>query len=148
MSKYVAAIDQGTTSTRFMIFDHGGNVIAVDQKEHQQIYPKPGWVEHDPLEIWQADSGSDQGRVEKGKYFSEGNCCALGITNQRETTVVWEKKPASQSTMPSSGRIRGPMSIINELAQRRRAGSISDRRQACLLPPISPAQKSNGSWIM
>ena len=48
MSKYVAAIDQGTTSTRFMIFDHGGNVIAVDQKEHKQIYPKPGWVEHDP----------------------------------------------------------------------------------------------------
>ena len=53
MSKYVAAIDQGTTSTRFMIFDHGGNVIAVDQKEHEQIYPKPGWVEHDALEIWE-----------------------------------------------------------------------------------------------
>jgi glycerol kinase len=55
MPKYIAAIDQGTTSTRFMIFDHGGNVIAVDQKEHQQIYPKPGWVEHDPLEIWTAE---------------------------------------------------------------------------------------------
>ena len=52
MSNYVAAIDQGTTSTRFMIFDHGGNIVAVDQKEHQQIYPKPGWVEHDALEIW------------------------------------------------------------------------------------------------
>ena len=53
MSKYVAAIDQGTTSTRFIVFDHGGSVVAVDQKEHKQIYPKPGWVEHDPLEIWQ-----------------------------------------------------------------------------------------------
>ena len=52
MPKYIAAIDQGTTSTRFIIFDHGGNIIAVDQKEHKQIYPKPGWVEHDPLEIW------------------------------------------------------------------------------------------------
>ena len=52
MSRYIAAIDQGTTSTRFMVFDHSGNVVAVDQKEHQQIYPKPGWVEHNPLEIW------------------------------------------------------------------------------------------------
>ena len=52
MPKYVAAIDQGTTSTRFILFDHAGTVVAVDQKEHKQIYPKPGWVEHDPLEIW------------------------------------------------------------------------------------------------
>jgi glycerol kinase len=52
MAKYSAAIDQGTTSTRFMIFDHGGQVVAIDQKEHEQIYPKPGWVEHDPMEIW------------------------------------------------------------------------------------------------
>ena len=52
MAKYVGALDQGTTSTRFMIFDHAGQVVAIDQKEHEQIYPKPGWVEHDPLEIW------------------------------------------------------------------------------------------------
>ena len=52
MARYVGALDQGTTSTRFMIFDHGGNVVAIDQKEHEQIYPKPGWVEHDPMEIW------------------------------------------------------------------------------------------------
>jgi len=53
MPKYVVAIDQGTTSTRCILFDHGGNVVAVDQKEHEQIYPKPGWVEHDALEIWE-----------------------------------------------------------------------------------------------
>ena len=52
MAKYAAAIDQGTTSTRCMMFDHGGNVVSVAQKEHEQIYPKPGWVEHDPAEIW------------------------------------------------------------------------------------------------
>ena len=52
MPKYVGALDQGTTSTRFMIFDHGGQVVAIHQKEHEQIYPKPGWVEHDPAEIW------------------------------------------------------------------------------------------------
>ena len=52
MTKYVGALDQGTTSTRFMIFDHAGGVVAIHQKEHEQIYPKPGWVEHDPMEIW------------------------------------------------------------------------------------------------
>ena len=53
MAQYAAAVDQGTTSTRFMVFDHGGQVVSVDQKEHEQIFPKPGWVEHDPMEIWQ-----------------------------------------------------------------------------------------------
>ena len=53
MAQYAAAVDQGTTSTRFMVFDHGGQVASLDQKEHEQIYPKPGWVEHDPMEIWQ-----------------------------------------------------------------------------------------------
>ena len=52
MTKYIGAIDQGTTSTRFIVFDHSGNIVSVDQKEHQQIYPKPGWVEHDAVEIW------------------------------------------------------------------------------------------------
>ena len=53
MAKYAAAVDQGTTSTRFMVFDHEGRVVCYDQKEHEQIYPKPGWVEHDPMEIWE-----------------------------------------------------------------------------------------------
>src|SRR5215510_7105241 len=90
MPKYVAAIDQGTTSTRFMIFDHGGNVVALDQKEHQQIYPRPGWVEHDPLEIWERTQEVIQGALSKGN-ISPTEIAALGITNQRETTVVWEK---------------------------------------------------------
>jgi glycerol kinase len=90
MSKYIAAIDQGTTSTRFMVFDHAGNVIAVHQKEHQQIYPKPGWVEHDPLEIWARTREVIEGALEKGN-ISAKEIAALGITNQRETTVVWEK---------------------------------------------------------
>ena len=62
MSKYVGAVDQGTTSTRFMIFDHSGGVVGVHQMEHKQIYPQPGWVEHDPLEIWARAPGCDQGR--------------------------------------------------------------------------------------
>jgi glycerol kinase len=90
MPKYVAAIDQGTTSTRFMIFDHAGDVIAVDQREHKQIYPQPGWVEHDPLEIWERTQAVIKGALEKGK-ISPKDIAAIGVTNQRETTVVWDK---------------------------------------------------------
>ncbi|HEX6269283.1 MAG TPA: glycerol kinase GlpK [Anaerolineales bacterium] len=90
MPQYVAAIDQGTTSTRFMIFDHGGNVVAVHQKEHRQIYPRPGWVEHDPLEIWVRTQEVIQVALDNGN-ISAKEIAALGITNQRETTVVWEK---------------------------------------------------------
>ncbi len=102
MSRYVAAIDQGTTSTRCMIFDHGGNVIAVHQKEHQQIYPKPGWVEHDPLEIWErtqeviqgalAKLSSERSSVSSERSTVSSEIAAIGITNQRETTVVWERE--------------------------------------------------------
>ncbi len=90
MADYVGAIDQGTTSTRFMIFDHGGKVIGVDQKEHEQIFPKPGWVEHDATEIWTRTQ-----EVVKGGLLKAGlqasDLAAVGITNQRETTVVWDK---------------------------------------------------------
>ncbi len=90
MTTYVAAIDQGTTSTRCMIFDHNGNVAAVDQKEHRQIYPKSGWVEHDALEIWARTQEVIHGALSKGN-ISPKDIVALGITNQRETTVVWDK---------------------------------------------------------
>jgi glycerol kinase len=91
MTKYVAAIDQGTTSTRFIIFDHGGTIVAVDQKEHQQIYPKPGWVEHDPLEIWERTQRVIRGAMDKAS-IEASDIAAVGVTNQRETTVVWEKE--------------------------------------------------------
>ena len=90
MKKYVAAIDQGTTSTRFMIFDHSGNIIAVNQKEHRQIFPKPGWVEHDPLEIWARVQEVMRGALQESGLQS-ADIAAIGITNQRETTVVWDK---------------------------------------------------------
>lgn len=90
MSKYIGALDQGTTSTRFIIFDHGGNIVAVDQREHRQIYPKPGWVEHDPLEIWERTQQVIQGALAKGN-IAPSEVAAVGITNQRETAVVWDK---------------------------------------------------------
>lgn len=91
MAMYVAAVDQGTTSSRFMIFDHGGNVVTFDQKEHEQSYPKPGWVEHDPMEIWGAVQGVIAGALAKGRIEPK-DIAAVGITNQRETTVVWNRK--------------------------------------------------------
>jgi glycerol kinase len=88
MAQYAAAIDQGTTSTRFMVFDHGGQVVSVDQKEHEQIYPKPGWVEHDPLEIWQRTQEMIRAGLDKVQV---SDIAAVGVTNQRETTVVWDR---------------------------------------------------------
>ena len=81
MAKYAAAIDQGTTSTRFMVFDHSGNVVCIDQMEHEQIYPKPGWVEHDPLEIWSRTQDVVRGGLKKGNVDPK-DIAAVGITNQ------------------------------------------------------------------
>ncbi|HZJ50362.1 MAG TPA: glycerol kinase GlpK [Actinomycetota bacterium] len=90
MAEYVGAIDQGTTSTRFMIFDHSGAVVGVDQKEHEQIYPKPGWVEHDASEIWQRTTEVIKGGLDKAG-LQPSDLVAVGITNQRETAVLWDK---------------------------------------------------------
>ena len=90
MAKYAAAIDQGTTSTRFMIFDHAGKVVGLDQQEFPQIYPKPGWVEHDPMAIWGSTQAVIAGALAKTGVDPK-DIAAVGVTNQRETTVVWEK---------------------------------------------------------
>lgn len=90
MAKYSAAVDQGTTSTRFMIFDHKGLVVGVVQKEHEQIYPKPGWVEHNPMEIWERTQEVIKSALKKSGVDPK-DIAAVGVTNQRETTVVWEK---------------------------------------------------------
>ena len=90
MARYVGAIDQGTTSTRFIVFDHGGNIVALDQKEHGQIMPAPGWVEHDAGEIWANTQEVIAGALAKGG-LTTADLAAVGITNQRETTVLWDK---------------------------------------------------------
>jgi glycerol kinase len=88
---FAAALDQGTTSSRAMIFDHSGHVVSVAQKEHEQIYPKPGWVEHDPKEIWARSQEVLDEALEKANA-SVDDIAGLGITNQRETTLVWDRK--------------------------------------------------------
>lgn len=91
MAKYVAAVDQGTTSTRFMVFDHAGLVVSVHQLEHEQIYPQPGWVEHNPMEIWERTQQVIRAALEKNGIDPK-EITAIGVTNQRETTIVWDKK--------------------------------------------------------
>ncbi|MCH8049606.1 glycerol kinase, partial [Patescibacteria group bacterium] len=91
MGQYVGSVDQGTTSTRFMIFDGQGQEMARHQLEHQQIFPHPGWVEHDPLEIAQRTAQVIEVAMQQAR-IPASELTAVGITNQRETTVVWNPK--------------------------------------------------------
>jgi glycerol kinase len=89
--QYILALDQGTTSSRAMVFDRQGNVVSVAQKEFGQIYPQPGWVEHDPLEIWSTQAGVAAEAVTRAG-LNGTSIAAIGITNQRETTIVWDRE--------------------------------------------------------
>ena len=116
MTKYVGALDQGTTSTRFMIFDHAGAVVAVDQKEHEQIYPKPGWVEHDAMEIWERSKEVIRVALQK-TGLKASDLAAVGITNQRETAVVWDKKTGKPVHNAIVWQDTRTDTICNELAK-------------------------------
>ena len=91
MGHYIGAVDLGTTSNRFIIFDRQGRIVGLDQKEHRQIFPRPGWVEHDPMEIWDNTRSVIRGALGKTGIKGE-NIAAVGITNQRETAVVWDRR--------------------------------------------------------
>lgn len=133
MQKYVIAIDQGTTSSRCIIFDHSGSIVASDQKEHTQIYPKPGWVEHDALEIWNSVLYVIRGALNKTNIpLSEIAAC--GITNQRETTVVWERatgRPIANAIVWQDTRTAG---FMNQLA----ADGGQDRFREIVGLPTNP----------
>src|SRR5437870_13424828 len=106
MAHHIGALDQGTTSTRFMVFDSAGQVVSVAQREHSQIYPQPGWVEHDPEEIWRAARDVMQ-ETTAARGLTAPDFAAIGITNQRETTVVWNRttgKPVSNAIVRSEER--------------------------------------------
>ena len=118
MPDYVAAIDQGTTSTRFMIFDRGGRVVASAQKEHEQIYPKPGWVEHDPNEIWRRTQDVAAEAMAQ-RALRPTDLSAIGITNQRETTILWNRRtgePAANALVWQDTRVGD---YVSEMARQR-----------------------------
>jgi glycerol kinase len=136
MAQYAAALDQGTTSTRCMIFDHGGQVAAIEQLEHEQIYPKPGWVEHDPGEIWQRTRQVMDGAL--GKVGGNADdIAALGITNQRETTVVWDRNTGE----PVYNAIVWQDTRTDKICDELSADEGQDRRS----PPTSRGRRSAGS---
>src|SRR3954468_24738689 len=91
MADYIGAIDQGTTSTRFNVFDRDGRIVAVDQREHEQIHPRAGWVEHDALEIWERTQEVIAGAL-AAAGIEAGEVAAIGIANQRETSVLWDRE--------------------------------------------------------
>jgi glycerol kinase len=144
MAKYVGALDQGTTSTRFMIFDHSGTVVGVDQKEHEQIFPKPGWVEHNAEEIWQRSQEVIKGGLAKAGC-SASDLAAIGVTNQRETAVVWEKatgKPVYNAIVWQDTRTD---TICNELE---RDGGQDRLRDKTGLPLATYFSGPKVKWIL
>lgn len=114
MEKYIMALDQGTTSSRTILFDKSGNIICQANQEFQQIFPKPGWVEHDPEEIWRTQLLTMKEVLEKtginGKDIE-----AIGITNQRETTVVWDKNTGIPVYNAIVWQCRRTADIIDEM---------------------------------
>lgn len=144
MPEIVLAIDQGTTSTRCMTFNHSGEPIAAHQLEHQQIFPKPGWVEHDPLEIWENTQIAIRQTIEKSGV-EPGDIAALGITNQRETTLVWNPetgKPYHNAIVWQDVRTD---EIINELAK---DGGQDRFRQRTGLPLATYFSGPKIKWLL
>jgi glycerol kinase len=145
MAEYVAAVDQGTTSTRCMIFDPSGQVVSVDQMEHEQIFPRAGWVEHDPVEIWDNTREVIGGAIAKANLNSS-DIAALGITNQRETAVVWDRttgKPVHNAIVWQDTRTQR---ICDELAS---LGGGADRyKDRVGLPLATYFSAPKVRWIL
>jgi glycerol kinase len=144
MANYVGALDQGTTSTRFMVFDHGGNVVGIHQKEHEQIYPKPGWVEHDPAEIWARSQEVISGGLQKANVAAS-DLAAVGITNQRETAIVWDRntgRPVYNAIVWQDTRTD---TIINEYAKE---GGQDRLRDKVGLPLATYFSGPKVAWVL
>jgi glycerol kinase len=144
MPEYVAAVDQGTTSTRFMIFDHGGNEVGKHQLEHEQILPQAGWVEHDPVEIWERTASVIQTALNRAG-LTAADLAALGITNQRETAVVWNPKTGRPYYNAIVWQDTRTDRIASALDRDERGGII--RRKAGL-PPATYFSGGKIQWIM
>ena len=142
--KYVAAVDQGTTSTRFIIFNHEGQVISAHQLEHEQIYPQAGWVEHNPMEIWKRTQEVIQGALAKGKIDPQ-LIAAIGVTNQRETTIVWNK----QTGKPYYNAIVWQCTMTRDICQQLiDAGHEPMIKKKTGLPPYTYFSGPKIKWIL
>ncbi|MFZ0614346.1 MAG: glycerol kinase GlpK [Desulfobacterales bacterium] len=144
MTKYIGALDLGTTSNRFMVFDRRGRIIGIDQMEHAQIFPQPGWVEHDPLEIWRNSQSVIKGALGK-TGISGADLAAIGITNQRETVVLWDKK----SGRPFYNAIVWQCTRTDDICRRLAAEHGQDRfREKTGLPVATYFSGPKARWIL
>ncbi|WP_371402554.1 glycerol kinase GlpK [Kribbella sp. NBC_00662] len=144
MADFVGAVDQGTTSTRFMIFDHSGNAVGIHQLEHEQILPQAGWVEHNPLEIWERTSSVIRTAL-NANNLQASDLAALGITNQRETAVVWNRKtgrPYYNAIVWQDTRTDRIASALD------REGKGDVIRQKAGLPPATYFSAGKVQWIL
>src|SRR5882672_8262239 len=115
MPDYIGAIDQGTTSTRFIVFDRAGRLVSSAQKEHEQIFPRPGWVEHDANEIWRRTEDVITEAMAQ-RALRPSDLAAVGITNQRETTVLWDRhtgRPVSNAIVWQDMRVGEEVSVFS-----------------------------------
>jgi glycerol kinase len=144
MADVVGAVDQGTTSTRFMLFDHGGNEVGRHQLEHEQILPRAGWVEHNPVEIWERTSSVIQTAM-NAQGLSASDLVALGITNQRETTVVWDRRTGR----PYYNAIVWQDTRTDRIASKlEREGKGDVIRRKAGLPPATYFSAGKIQWIL
>ena len=142
--QYVAAIDQGTTSTRCIIFDHDGRIVSADQKEHLQIFPQPGWVEHDSAEIWERTQSVVRAALEK-RDLTPADLAAVGVTNQRETTVVWNRHTGRAYHNAIVWQDLRTDQICHELA---RDGGMDRFRDRCGLPLATYFSGPKIAWML
>jgi len=142
MKEFILALDQGTTSSRAIIFDRNGLPVASAQKEFTQFYPKPGWVEHDPDEIWSTQAGIALEAITKAGLES-ANIAAIGITNQRETTVVWNRKTGKPVYNAIVWQDRRTADFCDKLKSEGLGLKIL-KKQGLLSMPIFLQQKSGG----
>jgi glycerol kinase len=144
LKKYIAAIDQGTTSTRFMVFDGDGRIVTAAQKEHRQIYTQPGWVEHDPAEIIRRTTEvADEAMQRAG--IAPAELAAVGITNQRETTIIWEKKTGNAI---SKAIVWQDTRVADEVARYSASGGQNRFRAATGLPLSTYFSSLKARWIL
>ncbi len=144
MANYIMALDQGTTSSRCIIFDKGGNICSMAQKEFTQIYPRPGWVEHDPMEIWSSQLAvATEAMAKMG--VAAGQISGIGITNQRETTIVWDRNTGEPVYNAIVWQCRRTSDKIEEL---KRAGVDRVIRERTGLIPDAYFSASKIAWIL
>ena len=142
--KYIVALDQGTTSSRAVILDHNANIVSISQREFSQIYPKSGWVEHDPLEIWASQSSTLIEALAKSSITSD-QLAAIGITNQRETTIVWNKETGKPVYNAIVWQCRRTANICQELKERGLEDYVKDNTGLVLDPYFSGTKIK---WIL